>query len=312
MKTANAKVLTADLTLALVTGIWGIGFIATEYAINANWGPGLIMAARFAVAALALSAVLRGKIRRITLDEWKFGGLAGIFLFAAFYMQTIGQGMTTVSNAAFLTATNVVMVPFISWKVNRDKPGVRTIVLTLTALAGVAVLSFKNGGFIFNPGDLFVLLSAALFALHITWLEKATLGRSAAAINFVQILTSAVISIVLLLTGGVRGAVAGADIRAGALPVLFLGLFSTCLCFFLQTNAQKYTSAAKVGVILSLEGFFGSLFSVLMRFEPLTASLVIGGVMIISASVLINLGSSIFQRLMPAKADPVLDPDLSE
>jgi drug/metabolite transporter (DMT)-like permease len=287
LKSPNTRILAADMTLVFVTAIWGLGFIAIENAINAHWGPALITAGRFAVAAAALGVVMAGKIRKITPDEWKYGSLAGLILLAAFYVQTIGQAMTTVSNAAFITATNVVMVPFISWAINKDKPRLRIILLALTALAGVAVLSYKNGKLTLGAGDLLVLLCAGLFALHITWLEKATRGRSPAAINFVQIVTAAIGSFGVLLARGIQAETAGIEWRSGIWPVLFLGLLSTCLCFFLQTNAQKYTTAAQVGVILSLEGFFGSFFAVLLGFEPLSASLIIGGVLIISAAILV-------------------------
>lgn len=302
MKSAAAKVLAADLTLVVVTAIWGLGFIGIENAINAHWGPALITAGRFAVAAVILTLIMAGRLRRITLAEWKYGSLAGLFLLAAFYVQTIGQAMTTVSNSAFLTATNVVMVPFISWRINKDRPRLRIVILALTALAGVGVLSIRNGEFSFGIGDFFVLLCAALFALHITWLEKATAGRSPAAINYVQILTAAVGSALVLLVRGLPAETEDIDWRAGIWPILFLGIFSTCLCFFLQTNAQKFTSAAQVGIILSLEGFFGSFFAVILGFEPLTANLIIGGAMIISASILVNVGQPALQhkKLIPS------------
>jgi len=300
MKAISAKVLAADMTLVVVTIIWGLGFIAIENAINAGWGAALITAGRFAVAVVALSAIMAGKIRKITWAEWLHGFIAGLFLLAAFYVQTIGQAMTTVSNSAFLTATNVVMVPFISWAINKDRPKPRLIILALTALAGVAVLSFHKGELVFSLGDLFVLLCALLFAMHITWLEKATMGRNPAAINFVQILTAAVGSFIILLMQDWRVEVGKADLQAGLWPILFLGLFSTSLCFFLQTHAQKYTSAAQVGVILSLEGFFGSFFAVLLGFEPLTASLIVGGLMIISAAVLVNIGQPVVHEDKPA------------
>ena len=288
------------MTLVVVTIIWGLGFIAIENAINAGWGAALITAGRFVVAVIALSVITAGKTSKITREEWFHGVLAGLFLLAAFYVQTIGQAMTTVSNSAFLTATNVVMVPFISWVINKDRPKPRLILLALTALAGVAVLSFQKGELVFSLGDLLVLLCALLFAMHITWLEKATQGRNPSSINFVQILTAAVGSFIILLLRGWHAEVARADLKAGLWPILFLGLLSTSLCFFLQTHAQKYTSAAQVGVILSLEGFFGSFFAVVLGFEPLTASLIIGGAMIFSAAVLVNVGQPVVHEDKPA------------
>ena len=94
----------ADVMLLLVAIIWGSGFIATEYAINANMTPLIILAFRFTIAALVLFIFMAKKIKEISRKEWVRGGIAGVILFFAFYFQTIGQSLTTISNSAFITA----------------------------------------------------------------------------------------------------------------------------------------------------------------------------------------------------------------
>lgn len=284
MKKQESK---AELSLVLVAMIWGCGFIATEYVIKANWGTSLIMVTRFIIAAATMAIALNKNIIKITKYEMLHGSIAGVFLYLAFYTQTLGQSATTVSNVAFFTATNVVMVPFISWAINRNRPKLQTILLTLMALAGVGVLSFKGGSFSLGVGDLIVLSCAFFFAMQITYLEKATKGSNPARVNFVQILTAAILSFIIYLLQG--EGLQEANIAQGILPILFLGILSTCLCYFLQTSAQKYASASKAGVILSLEGIFGGLFSVLLGFEPLTAKLVAGGALIVGAAILMNV-----------------------
>ena len=280
----------ASLALVLVAVIWGSGFIATDLVQSAAWTTNQIMATRFVIAALVMLLALRGKLRASTKREISGGIIAGIFLYAGFYLQTQGQGMTTVSNTAFFTATNVVMVPFLSWPIMKKRPQVKTVLFTLLSLAGVAVLSYSNGSFSLNSGDFLILLCAVAFALHITFLEKAGRGTDAAIINFYQIATAAVISVVVYLFD--RQTLPGFNFSQGILPVIYLGLFSTCLCYFLQTKAQQHLSASVTGVILSLEGFFGSAFSVLLGLEDLTVSLVVGGALVILATVLMNWDQS--------------------
>lgn len=283
----NKKETAAELSLIIVAIIWGSGFIATEYAISAHWGTSQIMAARFTIAALVMVLVLNRNIRHLTRYELLHGGIAGIFLFLAFYAQTLGQSATTVSNAAFFTATNVVMVPFISWLINRNRPSLQIVLLTLMSLLGVGVLSFDGERLSLEKGDLIVILCAFFFAMQITYLEKATKDSNPGRVNFVQILVAALISDSVFLIKG--DSLQGIDVAGGLVPILFLGILSTCVCYFIQTNAQKYSSASKVGVILSLEGFFGSLFSVLLGMESLSAKLVVGGTLIIGAAILMNI-----------------------
>ncbi len=288
-QTRGFSVWMADALCLVVAAIWGGGFIASQAAIEANMSAALIMALRFALAALVMLAACAPRLKKLRARDVKMGGLAGLFLFGAFYTQIVGQQHTTVARCAFLTATNVVMVPFLVWAVSRRRPPVRTFVLAATALAGVGVLCAAPGGLAggFSFGDAMTLACALLFALHITSLGWAAKGADVMLINLVQLATAAVISAaVFLLTD--LDAVARADWHSGLPAVAYLGLFSTCLCYFLQTLAQKHTSPAHAGVLLSTEGLFGSLFSVLLGLEALTGSLVAGGLTILLSIVLME------------------------
>lgn len=289
----------ATFALIMVAVIWGSGFIATDLVQAAQWSTHQIMAARFSIAALVMLIALRSRIRRARKQEIASGLIAGVLLYLSFYLQTQGQGMTTVSNTAFFTATNVVMVPFISWPLLKKKPELRTVLFTLISLIGVAILSYSNGSFSLNSGDLLILLCAFTFASHITFLEKAGRGTDAGVVNFFQIAAAAFISLIVFCFN--REPLPAFDFRGGLLPVVYLGVFSTCLCYFLQTKAQQYVPASVAGVVLSLEGFFGSLFSVLMGLEKASFSMAAGGGLIILATVLMNWDQS---RNFPEELSP--------
>lgn len=281
---------TADLLCLVVAAVWGSGFIASQLAIDANMSAALIMALRFTLASAAMLAVCVPRLKHIRPRDLKMGALAGLFLFGAFYTQIVGQQYTTVSHCAFLTATNVVMVPFIVWAVSRRRPAAKTFVLTATTLVGIGVLSITPGSFAltFNFGDAMTLVCALLFALHITSLGWATQGADVMLINLIQLSTAAVISLAVFLLTDV-GAVSRADLGMGLPAVAYLGLFSTCLCYFLQTLAQKHTTPAQAGVLLSTEGLFGSVFSVLLGMERHTANLVAGGLILLVSIILMEV-----------------------
>lgn len=285
----------ATIQLIIVTIIWGSGFIATEFAMQAGWKPVPLMALRFSLAALILLLVLHRRIKLISRAGWRWGAAAGCFLFTAFILQTIGQANTTVSNTAFFTATNVIMIPFISWALTRKRPGVQTILLAFVTVLGVFVLNFRKGGFSFSIGDGLVLLCAFFFAMHIAVLERATAEEEPDLVNFVQILTAAILALAVFGVSLLMGATYDftAMVRAqGLLSAGYLGVVSTCLCYFLQTRAQETISAGRAGVILSLEGVFGSLFSVLLGFEAMRVNLVVGGGLIVLATILVNIDLS--------------------
>lgn len=280
----------ADLGLLLVALIWGMGFSATQYAIDAGLSAALILLLRFSVAALAMAALCFPQVRGVSAKEFLTGSISGLFLFLAFCFQIEAQSRTTPSNCAFITTTNVLMVPFIVWAASRRRPGVKNIVLPALTVVGIFILGYAPGqGIAFTRGDLLALVCAFLFACHIASLEFTSQRVEARRLTFIQMATAALLSLLYYLIAD-RSAVSAQMLRQGALPVLYLGLFSTCACFFLQTACQRYTSATKAAIFLSLEGVFGSLFSVLLGLEPLKWTLLVGGGIIFLSVVLTEVG----------------------
>ena len=280
------KKINPDLLLVVVAVIWGTGFIATEYAIGSGMTPSLILAIRFSVAFLVLAVFMAKDLTSITRSEWLRGGFAGVLLFLGFFFQTTGQSLTTISNSAFLTATNVVFVPFIVWALTRHRPKNRIFILALMTFLGIAVLTVSTGvGSSLNIGDLYVLLCSVMFAFHIAYLSIAVSKAEPIRITFIQMLVAAVLSIIVLGIDG-RQAMEGVNFSAGLPSVVYLGVFSTCVCFFLQTTAQKRTQPSKAGIIMSTESLFGTLFSVVLGIEPLTAKIIVGGTIIMTAVML--------------------------
>jgi len=294
----------ADASLLLVALIWGSGFIATEYALRSGLPPALIMAVRFWIAALGMLPFQWRKLRAAPRRTLRIGAGAGALLCGAFFAQTYGQAGTTVSNSAFLTATNVVMVPFIVWAFARKRPALRVCLLAAGTLAGIGVLTLRpGGGLTIGRGDGMVLLSALLYALHIAYLGTAALGQDAGLLTLLQMLVSALLSTAALLCfeSGAPRAVLNSVLSLGGarmLPVLYLGLFPTCLCFFLQTAAQQRTSAASAAVLLSSEGLFGSVFSVLLGLESWTWRMALGGAMIVACTALTQVDYTCSVRSM--------------
>jgi len=285
--------MNADLMLIIVAIIWGSGFIGVEFAFIANMSALLILAFRFSIASIILLIFSYKDIKIIKKSEWIKGSIAGVLLFTGFYLQTAGQALTTISNSAFITATYVIMVPFVAWIIVKQKPTIKIVVLAFVVLIGIGVLTLSPGqGFKLNVGDILILLCALAFASQVAYVEIAVSSSSPKIITFIQISVAAILSIIGLLVFDFP-AIAVADYAKGVPAILFLGVFSTCLCFFMQTSAQKRTSAAKVGIILSTEGFFGTLFSIILGLEPLTTKIMLGGIIIITAVILTetNFGS---------------------
>ena len=270
--------------LVIVTIIWGGGFVASDIALN-ELSPFEIMSYRFLIASIIMGAFAWRNLKTIHKDEIIYGSILGIALFSGFALQIIGLKYTTPSNNAFLTATNVVMVPFIAYFIGRKKLNKADIIGSFTALIGVGVLSLQNN-FSIGSGDLFTLFCALGFAfqIYLTGIFGKKIRPS--ILNFLQMFTAFCLSIIgLLFSGSINLSLS----KQGISAIIYLGVVSTALCYFLQTAAQKHVDETKSAIILSMEAVFGTLFSIILLGEKPNLKMVIGGIMILSAVLIFEL-----------------------
>ena len=188
------------LGLLAVTIIWGGGFVASDIALE-TFTPFQIMAIRFFIAAVCMTALGSRHLRTINKDEVKCGFWLGAALFAGFALQIIALQYTTPSKNAFLTATNVVFVPFIALVIYHKKIEMRSLIGAGMAIVGAGVLSLQND-FSVGIGDGLTLLCAVGFAFQI-FLTGEYVGRiRPSVLNFLQMVTACVLSIVGLVISG--------------------------------------------------------------------------------------------------------------
>ena len=70
------------------------------------------------------------------------------------------------------------------------------------------------------------------------------------------------------------------------LSMLYLGLFSSMICFSLQNIGLKYVQSSLASLFLSFESVFGVLFSTMFLHETLTLKMAAGCMLIFSAIVI--------------------------
>ena len=79
-------------------------------------------------------------------------------------------------------------------------------------------------------------------------------------------------------------------------PLLTVALLVTLMTQLLQIYAQRLTSATTAGMIMMTESLFSSLFSVLLGFDRLTWSLLIGGGLLVVANLISQINFSRFSH----------------
>lgn len=273
--------------LVLVTVIWGGGFVASDMALE-SLTPFQIMTVRFLMAAVLMGLISFRSLNHITKEEIRAGGLMGIALFAAFSLQIIGLQYTTPSKNAFLTALNVVIVPFIAFLVLKKKIPGKVLIGAVMAVVGVALLSL-DGDLSLSIGDLLTLLCAVGFAFQIFFTGEFVKKYRATVLNFLQMATAFLLSVIFMAASGQTEFQVTTQ---GWLSVIYLGVVSTTICYLLQTACQKYVDETKAAIILSMESVFGTLFSMLILHEVLTLRMFAGCGIILAAVIIANLSET--------------------
>ncbi len=282
-----------ELGLALTAFIWGSGFIGVSISLSGGLTPLQIMTIRFFIGAILLGVIFFKEIKNnITKEAVKAGSIIGVFLFVAFAFQTIGMSYTTASKNAFLTAINVVIVPFIGFILYKRKLDKYGIISSIIAILGIGILSLE-ADFTINFGDFLTIICAFGFAFHIFFTVEFVKKHNGIVLTVVQFFVAGVLS--LIVQALFKEMQINAEISS-IIGVLYLGVFCTTIAFLLQTLCQKEVSETKSAIILSLESVFGTILSVIILHEILTIRMVIGCLVIFTAIIISETKLSFLKR----------------
>jgi drug/metabolite transporter (DMT)-like permease len=278
--------LKADVTLLLVSIIWGSAFVAQRVAGQMG-SVYFFNGARYLLAALVVLpfAIRVGRIAKPTYkmprEQYKWMLIAGFLLFIGSALQQAGMVYTTAGNAGFITGLYVVLVPFALFIVWREKPHWMSIVAVV--LAGVGAFLLSTGGkFEVKPGDALELIGALFWTFHVIVLGKYASKFEAMTFSAGQLIVCGLLNLAV-------GVVAEPMIRfSGQLmfAIAYTAFFSLGLCYTLQVWAQRHTPPADAALILSLESVFAVLSGWLMLHEKLISIQVLGCILIFIAVIL--------------------------
>lgn len=254
----------SDMLLMLTALIWGFAFVAQRVGMDFV-GPFTFNGVRFALGSLVLLpfiAAARSGRRRSgeperTVNRGRSsisgGALAGVVLFSGASLQQMGLVYTTAGNAGFITGLYVVIVPLLGliWGY---KPGAGTWLGTFMAAWGLYLLSVTESLHM-AQGDLLVLISAVIWAIHVLIIGRLSPGRDPLILACAQF---AVCSVLSLIAAFGMEQITAEGIRGALIPILYGGVLSVGLAYTLQVVAQRRAPPAHAAVILSLEGAFAA------------------------------------------------------
>ena len=272
----------ADGILTLTALIWGTGFVVMKNTLS-SVPPAAIIAIRYGIATLLAAVLFRRHLKGIAHADVARGALVGLLLALAYIVQTIGLDYTTAGKNAFLTTVYVLLVPFASWLIFRQKLSRSNFIAAGLMLAGIGCLSLdgESGGL--NIGDLLTLLCGVFYAAHIMAVERCQRKTNTYALIVLQFAFAAAFAAVyhLLFERGLPMSLHMDTVGS----LLYLSVFSTTVAMSLQNIGQSMAPASHASILLSLESVFGALASCIFLGEAVTPRMLLGFAVIFAALV---------------------------
>lgn len=291
--------LRANALLLLAAVIWGSAFVGQVLGM-AGVGPLTFTSLRFGLGALVVSPLAWREWQRLRAadqlpgrTEWLWALLLGSLLCIGAVMQQIGLVSTSVTNAGFLTALYVPLVPLLAWLFQRQLPHWSVWPAAAGCLAGTWLLTGASLQSL-AAGDGWVLASALPWAVHVL-----LVGQVANKIRGAYLLACGQFAVCAVASGGLGLATETINpdgLRAAAGAIAYTGILSVGVGFTLQVIGQRQAHPADAAIILSSETVFAALFGAWLMGDRLNLSGLVGCALILVCILALQLRPLLRQR----------------
>lgn len=293
------KQMKNNAMLLLTALIWGCAFVAQSVGMD-YVGPFTFNCVRCLIGSVVLIPVIvlmdrmkkksgmsEAEIRKERGDTRTIltGGICcGVVLAAASSLQQFGILFTTVGKAGFITAMYIVLVPILGIFVGKK---IRPLILVcvVIAVAGLYFLCMTEQ-LSLGKGDLFVLLCAFVFSIHILVIDHFSPLVDGVRMSAIQFLTAGLLCAVPMLVW--ERPVMG-EILTAWMPILYAGVMSCGVAYTLQILGQKHADPAVASLLLSLESVFSVLAGWVILGQSLNGKELFGCVLMFVSIVLAQL-----------------------
>ncbi|MDR0356343.1 MAG: DMT family transporter [Deltaproteobacteria bacterium] len=294
----------ALLLLLSATFIWGISSPINRYALfYINPWPYAAFRYLFASAALLPLAMRWGRRQApahyfhqpVGRFVWLKAGLClGFLLAVGNSLQFLGLSMTTASKSGFISSLYISMVAIYGFVLGQ-LPRWQVWVGLLICIIGLVFIGYPGDENGFNRGDALTLLADLIWAAHLM-----VMGYFAIRVNPWRLVASqsAVCCLLCFLLSWATGNMFTAEEFWKAFPAMLWGIVSVSVAYVCQALAQVNTPATTTAITLQFQPVLGAACGVAFLDEPLTATLAIGAVLLVSGALLAQRAEE------PAKLTP--------
>ena len=284
------------LKLVLTAIIWGGTFVAGRIVVQ-TMEPFTAAFFRFAVASICLFVLTQKigkrlpKLKKNQILTVILLGLTGVFSYNAFFF--LGLQTVAASRAALIVALNPTFIALGAALFFQEKLNKLKLLGIVTSLLGAAIVISK--GQIVNLfkgsigwGELFI------FGCVLSWVAYTLIGKSAmkylsplAATTYACIIGA----IALLVPALFEGITQFTQFPLSAwLGILYLGVLGSAIGFSWYYEGVVAIGAGKASIFINVVPVSAIAFAALLLHEPITISLVLGGILVVTGVLFTNKG----------------------
>lgn len=292
MESSNAPVGRA--TLLIILSALSFGSISVLTVLITGAGVSLLtaMAWRYVLGVALLTAVARpSRLRTIpkrrVVQLLVIGGCGQALIT---YLSLLALEYIPVGPLAFLFYTYPAWVALLAAIRKTEKlTTVRVIALTL-ALAGVTIMVGAPTEKLHPIGVMLALGSALLYSVYLPALEHVQEGVPAIFATLLLISGAAITFVIAALIMGELNVPPGIAVWS---EIFALSLVSTVIAFLTLIKGLAVLGPVRTAIIATVEPFFTATLGVLVLGNQLSASTLVGGVLIAAAVLLIHWNSTL-------------------
>ncbi len=278
----DSKEIAAVGILLVVTFIWGVTFPVIKE-VFLYLSPTVFLSFRFLITVAIMAPFIFRRLKKLKRSQINYGIIAGVFLFLAYYLQTVGLKYTEPALSGIITGIYVVFIPVISYFYIKRKVMKVEIFSSVFAFAGLVMMSYTSiTNISIQIGNIMTFIAAFFYSFQLVYVSKHAKEIDPIMFSFIQIAMVAMLSTVMIPANPVPVILN----YYSAIVLIFTAVFATFIAMYIYVKALSWMNVTKVGVILIGEPIFAVLTSVYLYGEKLSM-LTVAGMSIMIASMIV-------------------------
>ena len=286
-----------QLSLILITIIWGGTFITVQYALNFS-SPMFFVGCRFLAATIIVGLLSWSDLKGMTKQDLYAGSLIGLTIAIGYGTQTIGLKSISSSESAFLTALYVPLVPILLLLVFRKIPHFMTWIGVSFAFIGLVFLTGNGFGQIsLNFGQSITILGSIAIAMEIILISYFASKVNLRRVTIIQLAVASLLAFASMPLVGEYHLPQFSWVLIAV--VIGLGLASAVIQLTMNW-AQRSVAPSQAAIIYAVEPIWATIFGRIAG-ERLPILALVGGLFVVLGVIVSELKPKFLKKISSKK-----------